>query len=371
MGILPSAVKNEYRRRRLIYLTPSKKTRQPAAPRPKSKASVQSGEVQSRKPILRLIPYLIIILLMPFLCGIVWQASANSSETKQNPQPGQLVAVDDHQLHIYCIGQGSPTVVLESGVPEWSIHWRKVQKEVARFTRVCAYDRAGYGWSEPGPEPRTATQIVTELHTLLANAGEKGPFVLAAHSLWGPAALLYQHNYPDEVSGLVLVESWSPELFSPTPAVIQQSISINESLGKMAPFGLLRFLRRTGILPLDDLLKADLLPEDVRPALQSEMVSQGMWATMSQEYRAMDESAKQLQVLDSLGDLPLVVIKAGQREPNDYPPDEVWDQTQEQLSKLSTNGRLVVAKDSGHFVQLEAPEVVVQAIRDLVEQGKK
>jgi pimeloyl-ACP methyl ester carboxylesterase len=350
---------------------PSQKISKPAVSKPKSKATAYSGEVQPRKPILRLIPYLIIILLMPFLCGIVWQVAASSGEARQNPPPGQLVAVDDHQMHIYCIGQGSPTVVLEGGAPEWSIHWRNVQEEVSRFTRVCAYDRAGYGWSEPGPEPRTAAQIVTELHALLANAGEKGPFVLAAHSLWGPAALLYQHDYPDEVSGLVFVESWSPQLFSPTPAVIQQSVSINDALGKMAPFGLLRFLRRTGILPLDDLLKADLLPEDLRPALQAEMVGQGMWTTISQEYRAMEESAKQLQVLDSLGDLPLTVIKAGQREPNDYPPNDVWDQAQEQLTKLSTKGRLVVAEESGHFVQMEAPEIVAQALQEVVEQGRK
>jgi pimeloyl-ACP methyl ester carboxylesterase len=276
-------------------------------------------------------------------------------------------------MHLYCLGErkaGSPTVILEGGVPEWSIHWSAVQPEIARFTRVCSYDRSGYGWSEPGPEPRTAGQIVQELHTLLTNAGEKGPYVLAAHSFWGPAALLYQHQYPDEVAGMVLIETWSPDLFSSNPAVIQQSLPLADSLAKIAPMGLLRLFGRSGVLPLDEMLQVNLLPAEVQPVFRSAAFSGKLWNTLSGEYQAMEESAAQVKGLDSLGDLPLVVIRAGKRLPGDYPPEDIWRQTQEQLAGLSTNGRLLLAEESGHFVQLEQPDLVAQAIQEVIEQAR-
>jgi pimeloyl-ACP methyl ester carboxylesterase len=315
----------------------------------------------------------VIFLLLVFAAGVVWQAMASSAETRSNPPPGELVDVGGRSMHLYCLGErvdGSPTVILEGGVPEWSIHWSAVQPEIARFTRVCSYDRSGYGWSEPGPEPRTAGQIVQELHTLLANAGEEGPYVLAAHSFWGPAALLYQRQYPVEVAGMVLIETWSPDLFASNPAVIQQSLPLADSLAKIAPMGLLRLFSRAGVLPLDEMLQVNLLPVEVQTAYRSAAFSGQMWNTLSDEYRAMEESAAQVEDLDSLGDLPLVVIRAGQRLPGDYPPEETWQQTQEQLARLSTNGRLVVAGESGHFVQLEQPDLVAETIQEVIEQAR-
>jgi pimeloyl-ACP methyl ester carboxylesterase len=97
--------------------------------------------------------------LLLIFSGVIWQAIAAQNESNRNPAPGKLVEVETgtknaHKLHLYCLGHGSPTVVFEAGIPEWSIHWRAIQDGVAKFTRACAYDRAGYGWSEPGPEPR-------------------------------------------------------------------------------------------------------------------------------------------------------------------------------------------------------------------------
>ncbi len=262
-------------------------------------------------------------------------------------------------------------MILEGGVPEWSIHWQKVQPEIAAFTRVCSYDRAGYSWSETGPSPRTAEKIVGELHTLLRNSGEEGPFVYVAHSFWGPAALLYQKTYPDQIVGMLLIEAWSPDLFTPAPEVIAQSLPLAKTLKTIAPLGQVRLVGELGILPLADMLQAKLLPEELQPAYKAAYYDGRMWNAIYEEYAAMNESGLQTQGITSLGDLPLVVIRAGVRPPDDYPPDDIWDATQESLAGLSTQGELVIAETSGHFVQLEDPELVVQQIKKVLGKSMK
>lgn len=310
------------------------------------------------------------LLLASLLVGLAWQAVANAAEDRNYPPPGKLIDVGGYRLHLQCMGHGTPTVILEGGVPEWSIHWQAVQPGIADFTRVCAYDRAGYGWSDVGPKPRTAGHIVQELHALLTNAGEQGPYVFAAHSFWGPAALLYQHTYPDDVAGLVLIETWSPALFSPVPEVIEQSLPLNQLMGMLASLGQLRLFGEVGILPLGDLLKADLLPEELRPAYRADYYNSSFWRTMNDEYAAMEESALEFQDLGSLGDLPLRVIKAGIRPANDYPPDAIWNAVQSSLVGLSSNGELIVAVTSGHFVQLEQPSLVIDAVRQVWDETR-
>jgi pimeloyl-ACP methyl ester carboxylesterase len=319
----------------------------------------------------RILLGLLILLLIPIPIGMVWQFFAQRAEARRNLPLGQLTNVDGRFMHIYCTGEGSPTVILEGGVPEWSIHWQKVQPELATFTRVCSYDRAGYGWSDAGPSPRTAEKIVSELHALLRNSGETGPFVYVAHSFWGPAALLYQHTYPDEVVGMVLIETWSPDLFTPVPDVITQSLPLAKALKAMAPLGQVRLVGEFGILPLADMLQAKLLPEELQPAYKAAYYDDGMWSAMYEEYSAMNESGLQTQGIDSLGNLPLIVVRAGLRPDDDYPPDDVWDSTEESLSKLSSRGELVVAKTSGHFVQLEDPTLVVDVIRKVIEKASQ
>jgi len=313
----------------------------------------------------RILLGLLVLLLMTLLVGVVWQAVASTAEQRNYPPPGQLVDVGGYRLHLQCVGQGTPTVILEGGVPEWSIHWQAVQPGIAEFTRVCAYDRAGYGWSEMGPKPRTAQRIVEELHALLTSAGEQGPYVLVAHSLWGPAALLYQHTYPDDVAGMVLIETWSPELFSPMPDVIEQSLPLNQIMSTLASLGQVRLLGELGILPLEEMLKANLLPEELRPVYKAAYYGASFWGTMNDEYSAMAESATQVQNLGALGDLPLRVVKAGLRPADDYPPDAVWNEVQNKLAALSSNGRLILADTSGHFVQLEQPDLVVDTVRQV------
>src|SRR5215211_8224249 len=155
-----------------------------------------------------------VVLLALAVAGAIYQAIATERAERAYPAPGKMVDVGGYSLHINCVGQGSPTVVLDAGLGEWSAQWVRVQRELSGSTRVCAYDRAGMGWSERGPEPRDARQISSELHTLLAKAGIEGPYVLVGHSFGGLYARMYAARYPNQVSGVVLVDSSHPEQFT-------------------------------------------------------------------------------------------------------------------------------------------------------------
>ena len=133
------------------------------------------------------------------------------------PPIGKLVNIGSHQLHIYPTGEGSPTVVFEAGGASWSLDWNLVQTEIAKFTRVCSYDRAGFGWSESGPNPRTSEQIVSELHALLTKAEIEKPYILVGASFGGHTVRLFSKKYPDEVAGIVLLDARHETINSKMP----------------------------------------------------------------------------------------------------------------------------------------------------------
>ncbi len=149
---------------------------------------------------------------------------AEAADAKTYPPPGQLVDVGGHRLHINCTGTGSPTVVIVSGLGDWSTSWGVVQPEVAKTTRVCTYDRAGLGWSDASSLPSDAAQFAKELHTLLQNANVPGPYVMVGHSLGGFIVRIFAHDYASEVAGVVLIDSMNPK-------------QVTESLSnRLAPF---------------------------------------------------------------------------------------------------------------------------------------
>ncbi len=157
-------------------------------------------------------------LLGLMLIGYIYEPIAEAADAKAYPPPGQMVDVGGYRLHINCTGEGSPTVVIESGWGDMSASWGWVQPEVAKTTRICTYDRAGMGWSESSPQPRTAREFAKELHTLLAKANEPGPYVLVGHSLGGYTMRVYAHDYPGEVAGLVLIDPQNLSISDPRPA---------------------------------------------------------------------------------------------------------------------------------------------------------
>src|SRR5574341_43992 len=167
-------------------------------------------------------------------------ASAKVKLMRENPPPGQLVDVGGYDMYLYCTGKDSPTVILVSGLDDFSIAWSLVQPEIAKTTRVCSYDRAGLGWSEASPTPRTSENMVEELHTLVVNANVAPPYVMVGHSFGGALAQLYIHNYPDDVVGLALVDAAPTDLFVRIPTwgkAIDQKIGMFNTLAPLSSFG--------------------------------------------------------------------------------------------------------------------------------------
>src|ERR671938_464341 len=171
----------------------------------------------------RTLAALVGLIVVLGLVGASYEAIAAAGDARRYPSPGQLVDVGGYRLHIQCVGTGSPTVVLDAGLGGSSLDWSLIQPELGRTTRVCAYDRAGMGWSDAGPQPRTPRQIADELHTLLTNAGIAGPYVLVGHSLAGKNVRLFTIAHPDQVAGMVLVDARSEYVDANTSPAEEQA----------------------------------------------------------------------------------------------------------------------------------------------------
>ncbi len=252
---------------------------------------------------------LVIGLVALAVVGAIYQAFGTQIYRRIYPPPGELVDVGGHSLHINCVGEGSPTVILESGSGATSVDWANIQPEVANTTRVCAYDRAGSGWSEPGPGPGDPQQIAGELHTLLGNARIDGPYVLVGHSFGGLYIRMYADLYPNEVEGMVLVDSSHPE--------------------------------------------------------QSKRTAEAQSASSAEESRAIPEtSAQVLLSTQSLGDKPLAVITAGEQQ------EPIWFELQDELATLSSDSVHRVVEGATHGSLLDDQrdaQVTSMAILEVVE----
>jgi pimeloyl-ACP methyl ester carboxylesterase len=268
------------------------------------------------------------------VAGAIYQAIATMRAERAYPPPGEMVDVGGYSLHINCVGQGSPTVLLDGGSGEFSAQWVRVQREVSGTTRVCAYDRAGMGWSQMGPDPRDAKQITSELHTLLSKGGIEGPYVLVGHSLGGLSMLTYANRYPDEVAGVALVDS-STELdqFSQRPEardsyepqkqrspVGSQLVRLGVSLP--ARLGVVRLLSK-----LDP--ASPQLPQKQRAQIDALTPSTRQVSTTALEFLAPTQTRR----LGSLGNKPLAVVTAGESEPS-------WLKRQDDLATLSSSNSI-------------------------------
>jgi pimeloyl-ACP methyl ester carboxylesterase len=182
-----------------------------------------------------------------FVIGLIYQRVAAMLDSRAFPPPGQLVSVGDHELHIYCVGTGRPTVILEAGGGLMSAHWAWVQSEVAGASQVCAYDRAGSGWSERGPTPRDAQQVATELYTLLLQAEMEGPYVLVGHSIGGLYVRTFAAQYPNDVAGLVLVDSSHPDQMTRSPETKAEQEGFIRLFRWVPPLARLGILRISGM----------------------------------------------------------------------------------------------------------------------------
>jgi pimeloyl-ACP methyl ester carboxylesterase len=294
------------------------------------------------------------------LAGASYEAIAAAGDAGRYPPPGQLVDIGGYRLHIQCVGTGSPTVVLDAGLGGSSLDWSLVQPELGRTTRVCAYDRAGMGWSDPGPQPRTPRQIADELHALLTNAGIAGPYVLVGHSLGGKNVRLFAIAHPEGVAGMVLVDARSEYVDANTsPAEVQAFQRANAAQASQ--------YRVAHSLGLVRLIGANLWGG---PAMPRETRTEGMLLTTSQRgvdaqtaeglERAADDA--QLQAAPSLGNRPLTVLAAGQN----MTATPYWAEAQRRQAALSSDSRLIIAEGSGHYIHWEQPALVIDAVRQVI-----
>ena len=305
--------------------------------------------------------------------GAAYQWIAHNRDMRLNPPPGQLVNVGGYRMHLYCIGQGSPTVVLDSGLGDSWLPWYKVQPAIAQFTRVCSYDRAGLGWSDASPHPRTSKVIAEELHALLHNAGMTGPFVLVGHSFGGMNVRMYARLFPAEVTGVVLVDSVHPD--QQTRRAPEQSRAIAAFLRVLGlkadtiPFGISRLMGWCGNGPAE-----------IRPMLRTVECRTGPWREHVAEEGSFEESAEQARTAGPLGNIPLVVLSHDPEKLYPVPgrsprPDKefnpLWEEFQSELAQLSTNASRVIATGSGHYIQYDRPELVIEAVKKLVAHHRK
>jgi pimeloyl-ACP methyl ester carboxylesterase len=302
----------------------------------------------------------VVFVLGVMLVGAMYESAAEAADVRAYPPPGQMVDVGGYRLHLNCTGTGSPTVVIDAGLGDWSASWSSwVQPEVAKTTRVCTYDRAGMGHSEAGPLPRTVEQFAKELHTLLQHADIPGPYVLVGHSLGGLSVRVFVHKYATEVAGVVLIDSMSPAQFLPPPTDTKPQTT-SPSSGFSVPFVLARIgLVRLFAGPLG--LKSGLSPE-VQPAYTAFSVTPRSFQTYLDEGMGMPESFIQAGAIKTLGDVPLIVLSRG------LDPDQEWQAMQTELLQLSSHSQQLMADKSGHNIQLDQPDVAAAAITKMVEQ---
>ena len=303
------------------------------------------------------------VLLGLMLLGAWYESAAEAADARAYPPPGQMVDVGGYRLHISCVGTGSPTVVIEAGQGDWSASWSNaVQPEAARTTRICTYDRAGYGWSEPGPLPRTAEHIAQELHRLLHTAGVPGPYVLAGHSLGGLPVRVFAHAYAAEVAGVVLIDSMHPRQAKPSAAARSPQPAAPASRLSLftlpARISVLRLLAG----PLD--LKGGFSPE-VANAYVAYTVTPRHLQTTLDEGRGMPDSLAQASAITSLGAVPLIVLSRGQDQ------EQAWQEMQTDLLTLSSNSQQLIADGSGHTIHLDQPAAAVKAIVTMVEHIRR
>lgn len=323
-------------------------------------------------------------------------SSPQADERAPEP-PGRLVDVGGFNLHLHSNGTGGPAVVLIAGAGDYSFDWSLVQPGVSRFAQACSYDRAGAAWSDLGPTPRTMKQEAHELRLLLTNAGIKPPYVLVGHSVGGLILRVFAGQYPDDVAGAILVDSTHED----TTLMYQGKIVRVRDGATGKPVPPVQTILSSPPKPptAQDLEQAALNlklfgPPKTEPPfdkLPPDVQKVRLWARSNPKLAAEADDfwAEELQALHAararspcpLGDTPLVVMVGASKTTGSPPPGvsaEQWqrlgDEKKQQkvgLTALSRNRQLVLAEKSGHHIQLDEPELVVEAIRQVVESARR
>jgi pimeloyl-ACP methyl ester carboxylesterase len=288
------------------------------------------------------------LVVVAATAGATYEWIATGRDLARTPPPGRLVDVGGHRLHIWCSGSGTPSVILETGLGGSSADWGFVQPPVAKFTRVCSYDRAGMGYSDPGPSPRTTRQITRELSQLLDRTGITDPVVLVGASIGGLAVRLLASEHPERVAGLVLVDASHEDQDGEVPR-IAPFVPLLSSLG------IFRLLGVTFGPP----------PAAQAPAVRGFAEATGYRAAAYQaavdEFTHLRQSAGEVKATRRQLNVPVVVVTAGRGT------DAAWLELQRDQVALSQRGCQIIAENSGHAVAHCQPEIVIRAVQSVVD----
>jgi pimeloyl-ACP methyl ester carboxylesterase len=337
-----------------------------------------SGRGRSR--LWRACKWLIISVGLIVAAGAVFQFSMTLWESHLYRVPGKLVDIGGLRLHINCAGVGSPTVIMEAGPNDSSIIWQLVQPEISKFTRVCSYDRAGFGWSDAPNEPRSSLNIANELERLLTRASIPGPYVLVGHDFGTLDLRVFTSRHRQQVAGMVFVDSVHPDIHNRPPFnIAAQSTLANFYYHLMpwtVPFGVPRILgwcRENFTFPNQPKEWARLAPEAAAQycRLQS-------WRT--EQAQVTDENGSSFYAnTGPLGDMPLIVLSHDPKV-NDFggffspanlvKAERAWMEMQGELRSLSSRSQWIIAKGSNHWVQIYRPDLVADEVQEIVNDAR-
>jgi len=312
-------------------------------------------------------------LLYPAVGVLSLVALGGACETVQeslNPladqMPGERIDVGGYQMHLYCSGSGSPTVVLDAGLGGASLDWSLVQPSLAETSQVCSYDRAGMGWSDPGPQPRSPEQLAKELHVLLTNAGISPPYVLVGHSLAGKNVRMFAQEHPDEVVGMVLVDARSEyvdDRTSDTKERIERRAAHLQAwaYGVADRIGIARFAGASllGTPPS--------MPGETRRTIALLTTASPGRNTAADEFMERSTSDEKLRAGPLLGNRPLIVLAASEN----WEGLAYWSEGQQAQAALSSAGRLIVVEDSSHYIHWDHPDEVIDAVQAVITMAPR
>jgi len=331
---------------------------------------------------------IIFVVAVAFLIatGLLFQAIGLKRDERRFPAPGRLIDAGGHKLHFYEAGSGSPAVVLESGISASSLNWRAVQTEVAKVARVCSYDRAGLGWSDLCDEPCIPASLARQLHTLLHNADIAAPYILVGHSFGGLIVQAFAGLYPDETAGLVLVDPLDPAEWTPITdeqrRIIRQGIRLSRRGALAARFGVVRLCLNL-LLAGNQLVpriaakiwsgdasqvtnriagQVQKMPRETWPLVAAHWKNHKSFEGMARHFEALAQSAQELSQVQQLN-VPVTMLVGTQ---NEHPADP-----REYAKKLSPETRLIFAQNSGHWIQLDEPELVITSIAEMIEAARR
>ncbi len=317
--------------------------------------SLTMSEAQRHKPGAQNRPLkgFVEIILSALTLAAICSGSVGATELPD--APGTQIWISDRRLHLNCSGRGVPTVVLESGLGGTSLEWQEIQQSLSGLTRVCSYDRAGYGWSDPAYNPRTALNAAKDLEKLLGYGSVRAPYVMVGHSFGGLTTRVFATRNPERIAGLVLVDSTHESQFEEFEKA---------GIGNVfAPRDRQFQIRNFSMVP-------EGLPPPLRDLAGNMAKRASTVITLYSELRNMRLSARQARASTALPNIPVAVLAhnavAQARSEGALKTAEVWMRMQAELASRSPQGFLRVAANSGHHIHLDEPSLVIDAIADMI-----